>query len=124
MACSICYQSRTIMTRHHTCECTNECMQKLMHMRTHTHTHHTHTYIHTYAHTHTHSYNLLAVGQTCARTRAHLTKHNYDMLQLTYIENLMVNGITYHDVKFSNNHCLLEAIEKAWQCTIAVVNKL
>ena len=34
----------------------------------------------------------------------------------------MVSGITYHSVKFSNNHCLLEAIEKAWQCTVAVVS--
>ena len=33
----------------------------------------------------------------------------------------MVSDITYHRVKFSKNHCLLEATEKAWQCTIAVM---
>ena len=27
----------------------------------------------------------------------------------------MATGITYHGVKFSNNHCLLEAMEKAIQ---------
>ena len=36
----------------------------------------------------------------------------------------MVNGITYHGVKFSANHCLLEAIKKAIHHCSCAMSKL
>ena len=36
----------------------------------------------------------------------------------------MVTGIMYHGVKFSNNHCLLEAVEKAMHHRSHTMSKL
>ena len=42
----------------------------------------------------------------------------------SYIKHVKVTGITYQGVKFSSNHCLLEAIENAMHYCSHVMNKL
>ena len=40
------------------------------------------------------------------------------------MKHLMVTGITYHGVKFSNNHCPLEAIEKTMHHRSCAISEL